>query len=539
MTNKLQTRGAQKATTSTGTYTTASNAGTSPQGGDDDDDKVQVPAKKRSNHTQAKRRQLTQSRQKSRRGRLEMLPELNLDVLFQILSFLHPLDLLNLARTTKAFRQLLMRKSSAFVWKASLRRVEGLPVCPPDLNEPQYAYLAFYPHCHVSAMELPHPTQEFLKVMASMSRYFLKGSDSCADTFAGHGSTHFVDVEQLKAFEKEYKEVPQDRHDEFLADRRIQVCAINKHASECEAWHDDMLQGRSNARAESIFTRLKTLGYTSELDCFVTYRIKVTHRSIFDSTKVLTDREWARVRGRFVSTMNDYRISRLEEAVYNPRRKILVELYDAYVRQPAPPGATVDLLPDVVDLAHFAAFDAIIKLPEGTEVNAETFKPAFEQIPTLVQEWRADVDAQLAALVVIPGDSSTSGVAEDDFSDGPLEPAERLKLASAVFENRLGNLIVSTDLLDQPIFNRCYSNSITSQVIPGRPWSLMDERGEYPLVELFTGAAHVVRACGMDPQTATVEDMDKRDIRLRCNYCPCTTAKMDWRTAVSLLVRSQ
>ncbi|KAF9234857.1 hypothetical protein BU15DRAFT_25152, partial [Melanogaster broomeanus] len=62
--------------------------------------------------------------------------------------FLHPMDLLNLARTTKAFRQLLMRKSSAFVWKAALGRVEGLPACPPDLNEPQYAYLAFYPHCH-------------------------------------------------------------------------------------------------------------------------------------------------------------------------------------------------------------------------------------------------------------------------------------------------------------------------------------------------------------------------------------------------------
>ncbi|KAF9231193.1 hypothetical protein BU15DRAFT_56478 [Melanogaster broomeanus] len=554
-TNKLQTRGAQKATTSTGTYTTESKASTSPQDGDSDDPVVQVPAKKRSKGTQEKHRRAAQSSQKSRRGRLEMLPELNLDVLFQILGFLHPMDLLNLARTTKAFRQLLMRKSSAFVWKAALGRVEGLPACPPDLNEPQYAYLAFYPHCHVSAMELLDPTQ-FLTVVASMSRYFLKGSNSCADKFAGRGYIRFVDIRRLAAFEKEYKEVPQDRRDQFLAVRRHQVCAIDEvrsffllipsqHASKCEAWHEDIVQARKDelrkaklARAKSIFTRLKDLGYTSELNYCGTGPIENAHRSIFNSTKALTDQEWVCARQQLETTMNDCRTRRLESAVYNPRRKLLVELYNTYVRQPAPSSAIVDLLPDVVDLVHFAAFDAIIKLPEGITVNAETFKPAFEQIPTLAQEWRTDVDAQLAALVVIPGDSSTSGVAkEDDFSDGMLKPAEPLKLASAVFEDRSDDLMVSIDLLNQWVFNRCFSDSIASRVIPGRPWSLMDDFG--PLVKCFTGAAHVVRACGMDPRTATVEDMDKRDIRLGCNYCPHKTPKMNWRTAVSLLVHSQ
>lgn len=27
--------------------------------------------------------------------------------------------------------------------------VAGLPYCPPDLTEPQYAYLAFVQNCHV------------------------------------------------------------------------------------------------------------------------------------------------------------------------------------------------------------------------------------------------------------------------------------------------------------------------------------------------------------------------------------------------------
>lgn len=95
------------------------------------------------------------------------MPTMNLDILFhvrrehttlyaklmnesiQIFSFLHPMDLLNLARTSKDFRILLLQRSSAAAWKTSRLQVYGLPDCPPDMSEPQYANLVFYPHCHV------------------------------------------------------------------------------------------------------------------------------------------------------------------------------------------------------------------------------------------------------------------------------------------------------------------------------------------------------------------------------------------------------
>jgi len=43
-----------------------------------------------------------------------------------------------------------MRRSNAFIWRASRALVPKLPDCPADLSEPQYARLAFDPHCHVS-----------------------------------------------------------------------------------------------------------------------------------------------------------------------------------------------------------------------------------------------------------------------------------------------------------------------------------------------------------------------------------------------------
>lgn len=67
---------------------------------------------------------------------------------------MHPLGLLNLARTCKFFRSTLMVNSSAFVWKAALRQVDGLPDCPDDLSEPAYTNLVFYARCHVRTSSL-------------------------------------------------------------------------------------------------------------------------------------------------------------------------------------------------------------------------------------------------------------------------------------------------------------------------------------------------------------------------------------------------
>jgi len=67
----------------------------------------------------------------------------------QIFGQLEPLDLLHLARTTKDLRAILMSRSSVSVWKQALENVTGLPACPEDMSEPQYANLVFSKHCYV------------------------------------------------------------------------------------------------------------------------------------------------------------------------------------------------------------------------------------------------------------------------------------------------------------------------------------------------------------------------------------------------------
>ena len=68
----------------------------------------------------------------------------------QIFTFMHPRDLLNLARTSKPFRAFLMSRSAKSVWRASMERIEGLPKCPSHMAEPAFVNLLFFSHCHVS-----------------------------------------------------------------------------------------------------------------------------------------------------------------------------------------------------------------------------------------------------------------------------------------------------------------------------------------------------------------------------------------------------
>ncbi len=74
------------------------------------------------------------------------------DTLPKFFCYMQPMDLLNLARTSKEFRALLMNRSSAVFWKNARKNVERFPDCPPFLSEPAFANVAFSNHCHVRVL---------------------------------------------------------------------------------------------------------------------------------------------------------------------------------------------------------------------------------------------------------------------------------------------------------------------------------------------------------------------------------------------------
>ncbi len=72
-----------------------------------------------------------------------------------------PEDLLNLARTSAGLRELLMSKASKPIWEAA-RTVQGIPECPSDLSDPQYADLLFGKGCSVRLIHLQSNLSSYL-----------------------------------------------------------------------------------------------------------------------------------------------------------------------------------------------------------------------------------------------------------------------------------------------------------------------------------------------------------------------------------------
>ncbi|KIJ63266.1 hypothetical protein HYDPIDRAFT_29528 [Hydnomerulius pinastri MD-312] len=205
---------------------------------------------------------------------------------------------------------------------------------------------------------------------------------------------------------------------------------LSRRAAECEAWHQGIIVARKcelmDARAAlqkglsaSIFilARLKGIGYGAEIDHF-------------GLDERVTDREWECVSPKLEETMKDFRM--METQLYNPRQRLLVELYNDYVHKPAPEGGAIDLPPSVVDLAKCAAFDTVIKLPEVNVVETNAFEPAFEQLPMSVVQWRGNVERQLASLIVVPINPTAAGVPVVGLQTQEQKPVDRLKLAVAV-----------------------------------------------------------------------------------------------------------
>lgn len=102
--------------------------------------------------------------------------ETHIDCQLDIFMFLQPRDLIHLSRTSKDIHALLMAKSSSMTWKAARGNLEiqGLPECPQDMNEAQYANLIFSRHCHVRSRSSHLIKVSFFQISSLLFQHCLK-----------------------------------------------------------------------------------------------------------------------------------------------------------------------------------------------------------------------------------------------------------------------------------------------------------------------------------------------------------------------------
>ncbi|KAG8221238.1 hypothetical protein J3R82DRAFT_1400 [Butyriboletus roseoflavus] len=491
------------------------------------------------------------------------LCQLNLDELYIIFAYIYPMDLLNLARTCKSLRDLLMHKSALFLWKTALRQIEGLPDCPADLDEPEYANLVFYTRCHgcgKSAKTVFWNMRRRYCPACRVERYGLGRvcditikTNTPLDRLSDSGQ--WVDRDQMDSFLCEYR-CSSDKT-QFLDEKRNQCQNIYLHARKCESWqqqkgrvHRFDLEILRKERQTSIFERLRQRGYGSEIAYFGDRAIEKAYKCVFKRYRPLTDSEWNRMWPEWVKIFKKLRSQRTEATLYLPRRCSLVPEYERYVMHPSPDTPTFDLLPHVVDLARFPPFRDIIRASEGTQLDDKPFASAFAQLPALVNEWVQKLSSETAGLMKIPSCLSSGNIARDQdmasSSAGHAELSqtdlEKLHLACAVFHvDGTGVFahpeVLSVSMRNDTMFPSHEIHLSTSgamlrrirRVDESAPTGWIHDRFGLQFLE---EAPYIVHACGLDPNVATVDDMNRRNARLKCLSCGGRTLIMNWRHAV-------
>ncbi|KAK0458846.1 uncharacterized protein EV420DRAFT_335501 [Desarmillaria tabescens] len=268
-------------------------------------------------------KRLSPRHQKPSLGAMMELPE---DVFLEICCFLEPRDLLHLARLNKAFRVVLMSKSSRGAWKSARTNVPGLPDPFPGMSEPAWARLAFIPECTfcsntvripdfllrsricstcldtkvIGRKELHPPLHRLLPDQPPVFDLL----PSVRTNFRGNKSMgRYCLKTEWDDIKRQISSLTTDQgKEEFMEDKLARLTGLNKHAALCDIWYKQYLRLREkeaqksrSERVEAIHAKLRELGYLK------LYMCDISKHPYVDRMSPLTDRGWARIRDDMVS----------------------------------------------------------------------------------------------------------------------------------------------------------------------------------------------------------------------------------------------
>ncbi|KAL6300750.1 hypothetical protein BKA93DRAFT_752464 [Sparassis latifolia] len=442
-----------------------------------------------SSRTSTKKNKIKQESQvRSRRPR--QMPELPFDVLYEIFCCLHPMDLLNLARSSKPLRDILLSRSLVTAWKKARSNVKDLPDCPPDLNEPGYANLLFSPHCHD----------------------------------VGNNE------EKSRAFEEQMIESSK---------------AVEMHARLLEKWHYD--QGIIRAkehddirtkRCEAIIQKLQELGYGDDLKTMDRDMVRAffNHQKV-KQPKQLTERVWENIKEDILQFVLHARAvhlskSRCERLIM--QIQAAAKFYMTFIlRRPH-----TELLPSFGDFCMMPEVLAILGRPSiGLAKSFEDLSPLLVE---LSDRWHLECSFKLMTLLP----ASVKQMNAEDIS--PLGLA-----TTWFFCSSCQNLVGFPRILIHACMNKCTMNgdgaldlTYTHQadvmntvhlLFGEQPWHIVTGSLRFHQVSCST-ITNITMICGKNPAVVTAREMDELDARFICLKPRCMThghvCVVTWRTAV-------
>ncbi|KAK7695359.1 hypothetical protein QCA50_002551 [Cerrena zonata] len=507
-----------------------------------------------------------------RKGALKELPNMPLDIIYEILSHMRLGDLLNLSRTTKAFRELILTRGAERFWKAALEnsQAEGLPPCPEWLSKPAYANLMYSPHCHncltgsnvqavffVWCVRYCKKCQDelLLKEKATNYRYNVIRAtrDLCSVakietsknikrrsyTYRHVTTTLYFRKSDFEMIQKRIEQGQIDDND-WQKERRTMVWQRRKWAELCKDWHDNLLAAKAkeiqavrDQRLASVVSKLKELGWEEELNFMALEKshplLKLRHMK---QARALTEKAWEDIEEEAIELMNQKKVERLNSQYKAPLADRLQHL-ESWLGQFK--DEFCPYIPQLRDVASFSVIKALVDAPPEVEVTFDTFESIkhtiVEQMAVfqhhlkeIIRKWIEDeTGLQLSPGVDIFDLAVTSQI-RDGGDSNPLE--------SYFFHDRPS--VYEEVELDYSAEDRY--DTFVDKITQERRWSTSDFHLPWSTVK------YVIEAVGEDPACVTIATMNKKDKRWYCaGTCHSDNARMimNWTVAIAHVAKGE
>lgn len=498
------------------------------------------------------------------RGRLENMLSLPLDVLFVIMSALLPMDLLNLARTSKTLRQVLMSRKSMSVW-ISARRNAGatvVPEPPEDMSEPAWAQLLFGPAiCSQCSTRNIHRVDFALRRrLCTICRkrnlvFSIKFRSQCPDLKEsvmdllpytkiggwahGHASNSrfywkpdlYLMGKRMAEFEQDISEGKPDaqkRLKAFRAERILMVDSIIQGSIAFEEWAELEAEAqtqesdkRRNERQVALRDRILNAGYEDvDIDFIGMYHIPTSNVD-----KVLTEDAWRRIKTKVESALSLAREKRLLEArrLRESQNKTKAEQYYSEVLRQVLPIQRL-YLPAIRQASELSCFRDLIDADR--EGQLAEWEDAATQLPQSLSEWMSEQKEHYISL--LPGQSAQTDAMEITLLSSPSIDRWRHE----VMPKFAGQLDLATSVFRHPVYHTLLFGRDVCHA-----WKIGAWKSEGQEVEYCARGAEAVHALlqelELDPGSTTASMLDQLGKQFLCRSCPEDDAKQpSWRSSV-------
>ncbi|CAE7148460.1 unnamed protein product, partial [Rhizoctonia solani] len=410
------------------------------------------------------------------------LMNLPVEVLIEVARYVHPLDLIMLARVNKFFRELLMDKRSALIWRSSRGNMPELPPCPDEVSEPQYAAMIFAKRCSTCGGYAPREMNPILMIRLCSYCWVEELVDANRVTDRSLLSVIGAPVpgqsrswkpwclyNEARAVKLKLDELTEAGDEEALqqwkAERHKLVEAKRKNAVPLERWLVKREQERARDRNDlkvthkkEIESRLIKLGWVQgDFLCYDRWRRKQWN-SMLLSTKALTDKVWDNLLPRLLGHLElnrDERLARECSRRRGARQNAIYKWFET-TRNHQPsfartmstgdanrPGVLRPAFPALSEAYEWPEYIALIENDVPHEqflVDFEERKPEFQQSIT---DWRHELEARLIAM--LPDDTHLPNFDPSPFTmtagvgksvkplDALPEDTQKLLRADAIF----------------------------------------------------------------------------------------------------------